>query len=343
VDVVIESTGFFTSRDDAAKHLSAGAKKVIISAPGKGEDITVVLGVNFDKYDRDQHHVISNAVVHHELPGAVRQGRPRAGRHQARPDDDDPRVHGRPAPARRAAQGPAPRPRGRAEPRAGLDRRGQGDRPRDPGAQGKLHGFAVRAPVPTGSLVDLTFQPRARRPSRRSTSSPRAGRQRRARRHPRLHEDPIVSSDIVKNPYSSIFDAELTSVLEGSWSRSSPGTTTSGATRTAAWSSPRGCWCVRTLDDLEVEGKRVLVRVDFNVPLADGRRITDDARIRAALPTLTELRGKGARLLLAAHLGPPKGATRSSRCAPRPTAWPSCSASPSRSRARSTSARRATS
>jgi len=64
---------------------------------------------------------------------------------------------------------------------------------------------------------------------------------------------------------------------------------------------------VRTLDDLEVEGKRVLVRVDFNVPLDADRRITDDSRIRAALPTLTELRGKGARLLLAAHLGRPKG------------------------------------
>src|SRR3954449_13220990 len=61
VDVVIESTGFFTARDDAAKHLAAGAKKVIISAPAKGEDITVALGVNFDAYDPESHHVISNA------------------------------------------------------------------------------------------------------------------------------------------------------------------------------------------------------------------------------------------------------------------------------------------
>src|SRR5436309_9018131 len=60
-DVVIESTGLFTDREDAAKHLAGGAKKVIISAPAKGEDITVVLGVNFDKYDPDQHDVISNA------------------------------------------------------------------------------------------------------------------------------------------------------------------------------------------------------------------------------------------------------------------------------------------
>src|ERR1700760_2424274 len=103
------------------------------------------------------------------------------------------------------------------------------------------------------------------------------------------------------------------------WSRSSPGTTTSGATRTAAWSSPRRCSCVRTLDDLDVEGKRVLVRVDFNVPLDEDRTITDDARIRAALPTLRELREKGASgLVLLAHLGRPKG--RDAKFSLRPAA-----------------------
>src|SRR3954452_3045723 len=82
----------------------------------------------------------------------------------------------------------------------------------------------------------------------------------------------------------------------------------SGATRTAAWTSPRRCWCVRTLDDPDVEGKRVLVRVDFNVPLDEARNITDDARIQAALPTLKELRSKhAAKLVLLAPLGRPKG------------------------------------
>src|SRR6201994_3797689 len=92
------------------------------------------------------------------------------------------------------------------------------------------------------------------------------------------------------------------------WSRSSPGTTTSGATPTAAWSWLKRCSCGRPLDDLDVEGKRVLVRVDFNVPLDEDRNITDDARIQAALPTLRELRSKGAKqLILLAHLGRPKG------------------------------------
>src|SRR3954468_10050684 len=92
----------------------------------------------------------------------------------------------------------------------------------------------------------------------------------------------------------------------GRSSRSSPGTTTSGATRTDASSARSVCWCMRTLDDLDVEGKRVLVRVDFNVPLDHGR-ITDDARIKAALPTLKELCEKGAaQLVLLAHLGRPK-------------------------------------
>ena len=111
VDVVFESTGLFTNRDDAAKHLAAGAKKVVITAPAKGPDITVVLGVNDETVRSGEapHHL--QRVVHDQLPGAARQGAPPDLRHQEGVDDDDPLLHQRPAAARPAAQGSAPRAR----------------------------------------------------------------------------------------------------------------------------------------------------------------------------------------------------------------------------------------
>ena len=136
VDVVIESTGLFTGREDAAKHLAAGAKKVIISAPASEPDVTVALGVNFDSdYDRGQpsHHL--QRLLHDELPGAVRQGAERLLRDRAGADDDDSRLHGRPAPAGHAAQGPAPGTRRRGQPDPDDDRRRQGRRPRPAGAE----------------------------------------------------------------------------------------------------------------------------------------------------------------------------------------------------------------
>jgi glyceraldehyde 3-phosphate dehydrogenase len=217
VDVVIESTGFFTKRADAAKHLEAGAKKVIISAPATEPDATVVLGVNFDDaYDPDSHDVISNAscttnclapvakVLHDEI-GIVRglmttiHAYTADQRLQDAPHKDLRR-------ARAAAVNLVPASTGAAK-AIGLV---------IPELNGKLHGFAVRAPVPTGSVIDLTFQA-GRETSvgeikqvmaAKADSGPLAGIL-------ASTTDPIVSSDIVKNPYSSIFDAELTSVLEG--------------------------------------------------------------------------------------------------------------------------------
>jgi glyceraldehyde 3-phosphate dehydrogenase len=217
VEVVIESTGFFTKREDAAKHLEAGARKVIISAPATEPDVTVCLGVNFDgAYDPENHHVISNAScttnclapvakVLHETIGIERglmttiHAYTADQRLQDAPHKDLRR-------ARAAAINLVPASTGAAK-AIGLVL---------PELQGKLHGIAVRAPVPTGSVVDLTVQV-ARETSvdeindafrSRADEGPFAGIL-------EYTDDPIVSSDIVRSPYSSIFDSELTSVMEG--------------------------------------------------------------------------------------------------------------------------------
>jgi glyceraldehyde 3-phosphate dehydrogenase len=216
-DVVIESTGLFTKRADAAKHLEAGAKKVIISAPATEPDATVALGVNFDDvYDPDNHHVISNAScttnclapvakVLHETVGIERglmttiHAYTADQRLQDAPHKDLRR-------ARAAAINLVPASTGAAK-AIGLV---------IPELQGKLHGFAVRAPVPTGSVVDLTVQ------VARGTTVDEINDAFRSRADTdgfagilQYTEDPIVSSDIVKSSYSSIFDSELTSVMDG--------------------------------------------------------------------------------------------------------------------------------
>jgi glyceraldehyde 3-phosphate dehydrogenase len=217
VDVVIESTGLFTKRDDAAKHLDAGAKKVIISAPATEPDVTVALGVNFDDaYDPDEHHVISNAScttnclapVAKVLHGAI--GIERGLMTTIHAYTADQRLQDAPHKdlrrARAAAINLVPASTGAAK-AIGLV---------IPELQGKLHGFAVRAPVPTGSVVDLTAQ------VSRETSVEEVNEAFRSQADTgplggilRFTDDPIVSSDIVKSPYSSIFDSDLTSVLEG--------------------------------------------------------------------------------------------------------------------------------
>ena len=180
-DVVIESTGLFTGRDDAAKHLAAGAKKVIISAPAKEPDITVALGVNFESdYDPGSHHIISNASCTTNCLAPVAKVLNDSFGIEHGPDDDDPRLHRRPAPAGHAAQGPAPGARGGDQPDPDDDRRRQGGRPgaagaerqaeraRDAGAgrhrlgrRPRLHAVRSR-PTPTRSTPPSRPRPRAR-------------------------------------------------------------------------------------------------------------------------------------------------------------------------------------
>jgi glyceraldehyde 3-phosphate dehydrogenase len=216
VDVVIESTGRFRSRADAAKHLQAGARKVIISAPAKEPDATVVLGVNFETYDPDLHDIISNAscttnclapvakVLHEALGihhGVMTTVHAYTGDQQLL---DGPHKDYRRA--RAAAANLVPTSTGAAK-AIGLV---------IPDLAGKLQGFAVRVPVPTGSLVDLTVELECATSidevnalfEHHADSGELAGIL-------RYSEEPLVSSDIVRSPYSSIFDAPLTMVIDG--------------------------------------------------------------------------------------------------------------------------------
>jgi glyceraldehyde 3-phosphate dehydrogenase len=220
VDVVIESTGRFRTRAAAAQHLEAGARKVIISAPAKGSeppDATLVLGVNFDDvYDPDTHHVVSNAscttnclapvaMVLHNAVG-IEHGQMTTV-HSYTSDQnllDGPHADLRRA--RAAAVNLIPTSTGAAK-ALGLV---------IPELAGRLNGIAVRVPMPTGSLVDLTVE------TNHATSIEEINAAFEGLAdHGALEgilaytEDPIVSSDIVKSSYSSIFDAALTSVVDG--------------------------------------------------------------------------------------------------------------------------------
>ena len=118
----LECTGRFRSRSNAAKHLEAGARKVIVSAPMKDADATIVLGVNFETYSESEHDVISNASCTTELSRACGESAPRRRRHPTWLDDDDPRLHGGSATGRPAAQGPPPGTRSGDEPHSDVDR-----------------------------------------------------------------------------------------------------------------------------------------------------------------------------------------------------------------------------
>jgi len=214
VEVVIESTGLFTARDDAAKHLEAGAKKVIISAPAKEPDVTVALGVNFDtEYDPDNHHIISNAscttnclaplakVLHEEF--GIEQGLMTTihaytadQRLQDMPHKDLRR-------ARAAAINLIPTTTGAAK-AVGLVL---------PELNGKLNGIAMRAPVVTGSVVDLVCTLSKTTSSEEVNAAVKAAADGPMEGILAYTEDPIVSTDIVGDPHSSIFDAAQTMAI----------------------------------------------------------------------------------------------------------------------------------
>jgi glyceraldehyde 3-phosphate dehydrogenase len=210
VDVVVESTGFFTDREGAQKHLDAGAKKVVISAPATDPDITIVLGVNDDAYDPDAHHIISNAScttncvaplakVLDDL-AAIESGFMTTIHAYTQDQALQDMPHKDLRRARAAAINLIPTSTGAAK-AIGLVL---------PGLKGKVDGVAVRAPIATGSLTDLVV-----RLGRETTAEEVNAAYRAAADGPlsgllQYSEDPLVSTDINGSPYSCIFDSQLT-------------------------------------------------------------------------------------------------------------------------------------
>jgi glyceraldehyde 3-phosphate dehydrogenase len=216
VEVVIESTGLFTKREDAQKHLDAGAGKVIITAPATDPDVTVALGVNFESdYDPEQHNIISNASCTTNCLAPVAKvlndtvGIERGLMTTIHAYTADQRLQDAPHKdyrrARAAAVNLIPTSTGAAK-AIGLV---------IPDLQGKLNGVAIRAPVITGSLVDLTCDV-----GRETSVEEINGAMKEAAEGPlegilEYIDDPIVSTDIITDPYSSVFDAEQTTVVDG--------------------------------------------------------------------------------------------------------------------------------
>jgi glyceraldehyde 3-phosphate dehydrogenase len=213
VDVVVESTGIFTNAAKAKGHLDAGAKKVIISAPATDPDITIVIGVNDDKYDGSQ-NIISNAscttnclgpmakVVHDEF-GIVRGLMTTIHAYtQDQNLQDGP--HSDLRRARAAALNIVPTSTGAAK-AIGLVM---------PELKGKLDGYALRVPVPTGSITDLTVELANPGTVAEINAALKAAAEGKLKGILKYYDAPIVSSDIVTDPHSSIFDSGLTKVID---------------------------------------------------------------------------------------------------------------------------------
>ncbi|HWH00985.1 MAG TPA: type I glyceraldehyde-3-phosphate dehydrogenase [Pilimelia sp.] len=212
-DVVVESTGFFTDATKARAHVDAGAKKVIISAPAKNEDVTIVYGVNHDTYDPAAHTVISNAScttnclapmakVIHEAVG-IERGLMTTIHAYTQDQNLQDGPHSDLRRARAAALNIVPTSTGAAK-AIGLVL---------PELKGKLDGFALRVPIPTGSATDLTFTASRETSVEEINAAVRAAAEGPLRGVLSYTEDPIVSADIVTDPASCIFDAPLTRVL----------------------------------------------------------------------------------------------------------------------------------
>ncbi|MFK4150080.1 type I glyceraldehyde-3-phosphate dehydrogenase [Streptomyces sp. NPDC004065] len=215
VDIVIESTGIFTKKEDAEKHIAGGAKKVIISAPAKNEDVTIVMGVNQDKYDPANHHVISNASCTTNCVAPMAKvldenfGIVKGLMTTVHAYTNDQRIldfpHKDLRRARAAAENIIPTTTGAAKATALVL----------PQLKGKLDGMAMRVPVPTGSVTDLVVELSREVTKEEVNAAFQKAAEGELAGVLEYTEDPIVSSDIVNAPASCTFDSSLTMVQEG--------------------------------------------------------------------------------------------------------------------------------
>jgi len=216
VDIVVESTGFFRTREKAAYHLQAGAKKVIISAPAKGDpgaDLTVVIGVNSDQYDPQSHHIVSTASCTTNCLAPVAKvindtfGIETGVMTTIHAYTNDQRILDLPHPdmrrARSAAINVIPTTTGAAVAVSLVI----------PELKGKLDGMAVRVPVPDGSLVDLVCVLKKDATAEDVNKAVKEASETSMKGVLQYTDEPLVSSDIVGNPHSSIFDSGITKMI----------------------------------------------------------------------------------------------------------------------------------
>ncbi len=213
IDVAVDSTGIFKTGELASKHIESGAKKVVITCPAKGEDITVVMGVNDQDYDKDVHHIISNASCTTNCLAPMAKvlldnfGIERGYMNTVHAYTNDQKIldlpHSDLRRARAAALSIIPTTTGAARAVSLVL----------PELKGKLDGFATRVPVPDGSMVDLAVQLSREVTKEEINDAMKAAAEGSLKGILEYTDDPIVSADVVGNSHSSIFDAQLTQVM----------------------------------------------------------------------------------------------------------------------------------